>query len=101
MSNPISPDKMAALIEVRDLFPGLDSKSQCSRVLEFLQRGFMLSTFEGSRHLDVYHCPARILQLRAAGHNIITHWVTVETESGNPHRVGNYLLMRGEVQHAA
>ena len=60
----------------------------------------MLSTFEASRHLDVYHCPARILQLRAEGHNIITHWVTVTTEAGKPHRVGNYMLVR-EVRHAA
>ena len=101
MSAPIPTDKMAALIEVRELFPGLDAKSQCNRVLEFLQRGFMLSTFEASRYLDVYYSPARIMELRTAGHNIITHWVNVQTEAGQLHRVGNYLLVRGEAQHAA
>ena len=100
MSNPISPDKMAALLEVRDMFPGTESRAQCNRIYEFMHRGFMLSTFEASRHLDVYHCPARILQLRADGHNIITHRVTVVTEAGKPHRVGNYLLVP-EVRHVA
>jgi hypothetical protein len=100
MSNPIPPDKLAAMIEARDLFPGIDAKDQCHRVLAILERGFMLSTFEASRHLDVYYCPARILELRGLGYRIITHWVTVTTEAGRPHRVGNYLLMRG-VEHAA
>lgn len=99
MSNPIQPDKLAAMIEARDLFPDADAKDQCNRVLAILERGFMLSTFEASRHLDVYYCPARILELRAQGYNIITHWVTVTTEAGKPHRVGNYMLMRG-VEHA-
>jgi len=101
MIGHIPPDKLAALIEVRELFPAGDGKAQCSRVLAFLERGFSLNTFEASRYLDVYHSPARVLQLRAAGHNIITHWVTVQTEAGKLHRVGNYMLVRGEVKHAA
>lgn len=101
MTYAIPSDKLAALIEVRDLFPGPDAKSQCSRVLALLKRGFMLNTFESSRYLDVYHCPARVMELRNDGHHIITHWVIVETEAGKPHRVGNYLLVREEVQHAA
>lgn len=100
MSAPIHPDKLAALIEAAHLFPGNDAKAQCNRIFYVLALGFMLSTFEASRHLDVYYTPARILELRAQGHNIITHWVTVTTEASKPHRVGNYLLQRG-VQHAA
>ena len=65
-SSAIPNDKMAALIAIRDLFPGLDAKTQCNRVLDFLGRGYMLSTFEGSRYLDVYHLPARIMELRNA-----------------------------------
>ena len=101
MTHHIQPDKLAALIAVRELFPSGDGNTQSSRVLTFLERGFMLNTFEASRYLDVYHCPARVLQLRAAGHNIITHWVTVQTEAGKLHRVGNYVLVRGEVKNAA
>lgn len=99
MSHHIPPDKLAALLEVRDSLPGNDAKTQCQRVLAILHRGYMLSTFEASRYLDVYYCPARVKELRDGGYNIITHWVTVETESGQLHRVGNYLLVR-EVQHA-
>lgn len=100
MSSAIDPHKLAVLIEVRNMFIGSDGNTQCRRVLEVLQRGYSLSTFEASRYLDVYYSPARILQLRADGHNIITQWVTVYTEAGRPHRVGNYLLVR-EQRHAA
>jgi hypothetical protein len=100
MNNDSNPDKLAARLEVREMFPGADGKTQCNRVREFLERGHMLNTFEASRHLDVYHCPARILQLRAEGLNIVTQWVKVTTEAGRPHRVGNYLLVR-EVRNAA
>ena len=94
MSYTIPPEKRAAFIEVCEMFNGGDGKTQCRRVLEILRRGYMLNTFEASRHLDVYHCPARVLQLRGEGHNIMTHWVTVTTEAGRPHRVGNYALVR-------
>jgi hypothetical protein len=52
---------------------------------------FSVTTFEAMRYLDVYHCPARILQLRKAGHRITTHWQTVVTEAGEKHRVGLYM----------
>ena len=44
------------------------------------------------RYLDIYYCPARVLQLRAAEHRITTHWQTVVTEAGEKHRVGLYVL---------
>jgi Helix-turn-helix domain len=59
-----------------------------------LQR-FPVTSFEAMRFLDVYHVPARVLQLRQAGHDIVTHWRTVETEAGATHRVGLYVLHRG------
>lgn len=82
-------EKRAALEAIRDEFKGTDHKSQCSRLLEALAR-FPVTTFEAMRFLDVYHCPARVLQLRKAGHKITTHWQTVETEGGAKHRVGLY-----------
>jgi hypothetical protein len=60
---------------------------------------YSINTFEAMRYLDVYHCPARILQLRKQGHNIITHWQTVVTEAGERHRVGLYVLNSGAGQH--
>ena len=86
-----SPEKKAALEAIRDDLKGTASHSQASRLLEALSR-FSITTYEAMRYLDVYHCPARILQLRKQGHKIITLWQTVITESGERHRVGLYLL---------
>jgi hypothetical protein len=86
-----SPEKKAALEAIRDEFKGTASQSQAARLLEGLSR-YPITTFEAMRYLDVYHCPARILQLRQRGHKIVTHWQTVITESGERHRVGLYLL---------
>lgn len=86
-----SPEKKAALEAIRDDLKGTANHSQAARLLEALSR-YSITTFEAMRYLDVYHCPARILQLRKRGHNIITHWQTVITESGERHRVGLYLL---------
>jgi Helix-turn-helix domain len=84
------PEKRMALEAIRTEFKGGDAKTQCARLLAALAR-FSVSTFEAMRYLDVYHCPARILQLRQAGHRITTHWQTVVTESGEKHRVGMYM----------
>ena len=84
------PTKIEALHRVRDLHPGVSSEVQCARIRSALSR-FSITTFEAMRYLDVYHCPARILQLRKAGHRIVTHWQTVVTEGGEKHRVGLYM----------
>ena len=86
-----SPEKKAALEAIRDEFKGTGSWSQAARLLEALSR-YPITTFEAMRYLDVYYCPARIMELRRQGYNIITHWQTVITESGERHRVGLYLL---------
>lgn len=91
---PSDPRKISMLREIRDLFPGNESNAQRNRVLEVLARGYPLNTFESSRHLDVYYAPARVRELRKAGLKIVTHWTTVQTESGHKHRVGNYLMVR-------
>lgn len=87
--------KEAALKQIRDEFTGTDGRRQCERLLAALRR-FPISTFEASRLLDVYHAPARVLQLRKAGHQIITLRQRVETEAGVPHSVGQYVLQRGD-----
>ena len=85
------PEKKAALESIRAQFNGNEGHSQSKRLLEALSR-FGITTFEAMRYLDVYHCPARVLQLRKQGHNITTHWQTVVTEAGVKHRVGLYVL---------
>lgn len=92
-----TPDKEGALKALRDAFKGTDTKTQCQRLLEALSR-FPVTTFEAMRHLDVYHVPARVLQLRKAGHPIVTLWQTVITEAGARHRVGLYVLRHNSEQ---
>jgi len=89
-----TPGKEAALKQIREEFNGTDGRRQCERLLAAL-RQFPVSTFEASRLLDVYHAPARVLQLRKDGHKIITLRQRVETEAGVPHIVGLYVLQRG------
>jgi hypothetical protein len=89
-----SPEKKAALEAIRAEFSGTSGHSQTARLLEALSR-FAITTFEAMRYLDVYHCPARVLQLRKAGYRIVTHWQTVITEAGVKHRVGLYVLESG------
>ena len=86
-----SPEKKAALEAIRAESKGTAGKAQADRLLEALRR-FAVTTFEAMRYLDVYHCPARVLQLRKRGYKIVTHWQTVITESGEKHRVGLYVL---------
>ena len=90
----IDPTKGAALLEIRNQLSGTSAASQCARLLAALRR-FPLTSFEAMRFLDVYHVPARILQLRRSGEEIDTHWQVVETESSDRHRVGLYALRRG------
>ena len=89
-----NPEKLAALNHIRQQFTGNGGRSQCDRLLAALAI-FPVTTFEAMRYLDVYHCPARVLQLRKAGHMIVTLWQTVVTEAGVRHRVGLYVLRKG------
>ena len=86
-----SPEKKAALEATRAESKGTACKAQADRLLEALRR-FAVTTFEAMRYLDVYHCPARVLQLRKRCNKIVTHWQTVITESGDKHRVSLYVL---------
>jgi hypothetical protein len=94
-----SPEKKAALEAIRVEFTGNASRSQAARLLEALSR-YSVTTFEAMRYLDVYHCPARVLQLRKQGYKIVTHWQTVITEAGVKHRVGLYALESGASHEA-
>jgi hypothetical protein len=96
----ISFDKKAALEAIRAQSKGTASAAQSKRLLEALGR-YAVTTFEAMRYLDVYHCPARVLQLRKQGYKIATHWQTVVTEAGEKHRVGLYVLDSGASHETA
>lgn len=86
-----SPEKKAALEKIHSQFKGTSASDQAARLLEALRR-YSVTSFEAMRYLDIYHVPARIQQLREQGYRIKTLWQVVETESGDKHRVGLYLL---------
>lgn len=87
--------RIAALHAIRDKHRGDTSSTQAARLLEALQALQHVTTYEASRHLDLYDPRARKLNLVKAGHRIVTSWRKVETESGQLHRVGVYTLQRG------
>lgn len=87
--------RIAALHAIRDRHRGDTSSTQAARLLEALQTLQHVTTYEASRHLDLYDPRARKLNLVRAGHRIVTSWRQVETESGELHRVGVYTLQRG------
>ena len=90
-----SLQRIAALHAIRDKYRGDTSSAQAARLLEALQTLQHVTTYEASRHLDLYDPRARKLNLVKAGHCIMTSWRQVETESGQLHRVGVYTLQRG------
>jgi hypothetical protein len=87
------PEKEAALKSLREQFKGTEAGTQSRRTLEGL-RQFPLTTLELMRGLDMYHAPARIRDLREAGHNIITLSQTVTAEAGVKHSVGLYVVVQ-------
>ena len=95
-SNPTPRKRLIALHAIRDRHPGNDGPAQRNRALEALETLGHLTTFEGSRHLDCYDIRARVKELRKAGHQILTTWSQLPTESGKPHRIGVYSLVKGK-----
>lgn len=75
-----------------------DAAAQRQRILERLQHG-PLTTTEARAELDIMHPGGRVLELRKKGHNIVTHWETVDTGKAR-HRVASYVLF-SERSHAA
>jgi hypothetical protein len=94
-AGPIDGERLQALHAIRDRHQGDSTAPQCARLLEALQTMGHCTTYEASRFLDVYHPPARKLNLVQQGYAIQTTWRTVQTESGELHRVGVYALARG------
>lgn len=90
-SKGTSPEKQEDLQGIKAMFNGSSAGAQCERLLTALV-WYRLTTFEAMRYLDVYHCPARVFQLRKRGYKITTYWETVITESGDKHIVGCYAL---------
>jgi len=87
-----SDQKIERLHEIRDAFPGRSAAAQRTRIQEAL-REFPVTTFEAMRHLDCFDPRPRVLELRRGGAWIITNRIRIETESGDSHTIGQYVLM--------
>lgn len=67
-------------------------KAQRTRLLARLRQG-PVDTFTIARELNICRPGARIAELRAAGHHILTYRVTLDDDQGRPHgRVALYVL---------
>jgi Helix-turn-helix domain len=89
-----APEKATAFKSILATYPGNSAQQQRNRIVEAL-RHWPLTTFEMMRGLDVYYPPSRVKELRNSGYTIETLWRKVQTESGQSHRVGLYLLSKG------
>lgn len=86
--------KRHALIAIRKAHPGVSAQAQRERLHTAMQQG-PVSTFEAMRYLDTY-CPTkRIAEMRRDGLHIETVTQITVTESGERHRIGQYVLMPG------
>ena len=89
-----TPERIAQLHAVRDRMKGDAAVTQRQRLLVALQALGSLTTFEAMRHLDIFDPRPRKLELVADGVPIVMVWRLSETESGDRHRVGLYVMDR-------
>lgn len=66
--------------------------SQLARMALALQELGSVSTYECRQFLDIYCPPARKFDLVQQGCRIETHWQSIESDCGQIHRVGLYVL---------
>lgn len=87
----ITPQRITALRKIMSRFKGSDSKAQCTRLAQALIALGHINTYECSRYLDIYHPPARKLELIKAGWRIASGTCKVKTENGGIHTVAKYI----------
>jgi len=86
------PEKIKKLRHIRRMWPGTSCDVQRLRIRTALSL-YALNTYEIQRYLDCYDPPARIWELRHLEQTPINmHRQIVETEAGERHRVGVYVL---------
>ncbi len=91
-----TPSERAAILRSILASNGGNAASrQCARFLEALEKLGSVTTLELFRWADVFDPPARKRDLMHRGHNITMVWDRGETESGEVHRVGRYVIAEG------
>ena len=66
--------------------------SQQKRILNYLEQGKTLTRLKSWDELGILEAPARISELRAAGHKIHTEMVTVRNRYDDPVRIARWSL---------
>ncbi|HEX5277483.1 MAG TPA: helix-turn-helix domain-containing protein [Fluviicoccus sp.] len=89
---------MAAILTAH---PGISAAAQRRRLLLALEALGSVTTYEGSRYLDLYDPRARKKELCKEGVEIDTIPARVVTESGEVHRIGRYVLKSQAIQKVA
>jgi hypothetical protein len=84
--------RRALLETIASEYPGNSAEAQRERILSALADG-PLTTIEARRWLDCPHPAQRVLELRAMGAEILTHWTHAASECGNLHRFARYALI--------
>lgn len=74
---------------------GNSAEAQRARLLDHLKTCRTITTIEARRDLDILAPAPRIFELRKAGHEIDTVWISATTDAGVIHRVGMYILVGG------
>lgn len=90
-----TPERITALLAIRDAHQGKDGAMQCQRLETALETIGTVSTFEASRYLDLYAPRSRKRDLIKRGRQIGLYWGYIATEAGAAHRIGVYFLIRG------
>ena len=89
----ICPQRLAILEQILNEFRGVNAASQRQRFKAALLKLGSVLTFELSRFLDIYSPPPRKFELvHDEGWDIDLIWERFETESGEIHRIGRYIL---------
>lgn len=80
-------------------FHGSSAKTQRQNILRYFQEiSSKLTVGEARELLGVMYLPARVLELRRQGYNIVTLWIIEIDNWGVKHRNGVYVY-RGRVSH--
>jgi hypothetical protein len=88
---------MTALKKLAEQLSGTSRATQRVRLRTAFQQFPMLNTVEIRTGLDIIHPAGRVQELRDEGVKIDTLWTVVGSETGEEHRVANYLMVSGVV----
>lgn len=88
-----SPQKASTIGNILRANESVSTEGQNARVLRILRDVGPTTAMELQQLADIRHAPARVLQLKQAGHEIIGEWVVQVSALGHAHRTMLYRLV--------